>query len=294
MYYRRKIILGLLDLFDGKLEKYSFQKLLLLLGKMQEKPSFDFVPYKQGAFSFQSYADMRTMMKYGQVSENEKHWVKEDKVKYLDLLTAKDKQLLLYLKAQYGKMSANELIKHTYIKYPYYATKSQIAHKLLNEKEMKAVRNATAHNSKAVLYTIGYEGKSLEKYINDLIGKDVKVLCDVRKNPFSMKYGFNKSQLNNACENVGIKYVHIPDLGIESDKRQNLKTQKDYDKLFAEYEKTTLKKNGTALEQVNQLVNSEKRVAITCFEAEHCQCHRGRVANALSALPNRKYEIAHL
>lgn len=294
MYYRRKIILALLDVFDGKLEKFSMQKLLLILAKMQEKPSFDFIPYKQGAFSFQSYADIRTMMKYGQVGEDEKHWVKKDKEKYLDLLTSKDKQRILYLKAQFGKMSANELMKHTYIKYPYYATKSTIAHKLLNEKEMKEVRNAVAHNNKSVLYTIGYEGKSLEKYINDLIGKDVKVLCDVRKNPFSMKYGFNKSQLKNACYNVGIKYVHIPDLGIESDKRQNLNTQKDYDKLFFEYEKTTLRKNSSALEEVNQLVNTEKRVAITCFEAEHCQCHRGRVANALSVLPNRKYEIAHL
>lgn len=34
------------------------------------------------------------------------------------------------------------------------------------------------------------------------------------KNPISMKYGFSKSQLQNACEGVGISYNHFPDLGI--------------------------------------------------------------------------------
>ena len=41
-----------------------------------------------------------------------------------------------------------------------------------------------------------------------------------------------RSQLQNACEGVGIKYKHIPDLGIDSDKRQELNTQTDYNNLF--------------------------------------------------------------
>ena len=36
---------------------------------------------------------------------------------------------------------------------------------------------------------------------------------------------------------IGIKYIHIPDLGIDSDKRQELNTMSDYNKLFEEYEK---------------------------------------------------------
>jgi hypothetical protein len=50
VYYRRKVILALLESFDGELGKISFQKLLFLFTRHQEKPAFDFVPYKQGCF----------------------------------------------------------------------------------------------------------------------------------------------------------------------------------------------------------------------------------------------------
>ncbi|MDG5800640.1 DUF488 domain-containing protein [Marinilabiliaceae bacterium ANBcel2] len=90
------------------------------------------------------------------------------------------------------------------------------------------------------MFTIGYEGISLEQYINKLIVNDIKVLCDVRKNSFSMKYGFSKKQLKTTCDGVGIAYIHIPEVGIESDKRQELNTQADYDKLFKIYKTDTL------------------------------------------------------
>ena len=100
-----------------------------------------------------------------------------------------------------------------------------------------------------------------------------------------MKYGFSKSQLKNACESIGIKYLHIPDLGIDSDKRQKLDSMSDYNQLFEEYEKTTLKKNHNSIEQLFQLTKDFRRVAITCFEKEVCMCHRGRVLKALTMLP---------
>ncbi|MCS2389053.1 DUF488 domain-containing protein [Bacteroides thetaiotaomicron] len=62
------------------------------------------------------------------------------------------------------------------------------------------------------------------------------MLCDVRKNAYSQKYGFSKGQLEKACTGVGIKYIHIPQLGIESEQRQDLKSQKDYEILFESYE----------------------------------------------------------
>src|ERR1035437_2848168 len=131
MYYRRKVILSLLQTFGGELNKISFQKLLFLFTRQQEKPTFDFVPYKQGCFSFQSYADMRTMMKYGMVAEGKDQWLKTDqacqekgKPNYTATLTPKDKQILLYIKTQFGKSTSDDLIALTYKKYPYYAVKS--------------------------------------------------------------------------------------------------------------------------------------------------------------------------
>ncbi|MEO1519008.1 MAG: DUF488 domain-containing protein, partial [Bacteroidota bacterium] len=94
MYYRRKIILGLLEVFQGKLNKTDFQKLLMILSKHQEKPAFEFVPYKFGCFSFQSYADIRTMIKYEQIKEEksdlESFWVKNDSAEYYPILKKKD------------------------------------------------------------------------------------------------------------------------------------------------------------------------------------------------------------
>ena len=294
MYYRRKVILALLESFDDELSKISFQKLLFLFTKYQQKPAFDFVPYNYGCFSFQSYADMRTMIKYGQVSEDKEKWRKTDKTNYTVALNAKDKQVLSYIKNKFGNFTPDELISHTYKTYPFYALKSTIVGKVLDKSEMKKVKETVPENNDTVLYTIGYEGISLEQYLNKLIQNNVKMLCDVRKNSLSMKYGFSKGQLQKACESLGIAYVHIPDLGIDSDKRQSLNSQSDYDRLFKQYEKTTLLENKKAIRTVLDLLKKNERIALTCFEAHQCQCHRGTLAKAITQLPEWKYELKHL
>jgi uncharacterized protein (DUF488 family) len=144
------------------------------------------------------------------------------------------------------------------------------------------------------LFTIGYEGVSLEEYLNKLIINGIKVLCDVRKNSLSMKYGFSKTQLQKACEGVGIKYKHIPDLGIDSDKRQELNTQTDYNNLFTIYLNDILTKTRSQQEDIIELLKTYKRVALTCFEANIHQCHRKHLAEAIVNLPHFKYELKHI
>ena len=105
------------------------------------------------------------------------------------------------------------------------------------------------------------------------------------------KYGFSKGILQKACNGVNIKYVHIPELGIESSKRQTLVNQDDYDELFDEYECTTLRKNWNNLLQLHDIVESDNRVCLMCFEKDPRQCHRTRVAKALMSLPQHKYKL---
>jgi uncharacterized protein (DUF488 family) len=109
-----------------------------------------------------------------------------------------------------------------------------------------------------------------------------------------MKYGFSKSQLKNACEGVGIIYEHIPDLGIDSDKRQELKTQSDYDKLFQQYIRETLTRTHYQQEHILELLKKHNRIALTCFEANICQCHRKHLAEAVTMLPGFDYELKHI
>ncbi len=134
----------------------------------------------------------------------------------------------------------------------------------------------------------------MEEYLNKLIINDIKVLCDVRKNSLSMKYGFSKSQLKNACEGVGIMYFHFPDLGIESNKRQELNSQSDYDKLFKQYCEQVLKTTTPRQKQILDFLKSNNRVALTCFEANVSQCHRKHLAESIARFPGFKYQLKHI
>jgi uncharacterized protein (DUF488 family) len=293
LYYRRKILLALLEVFQGQLTAKSLQKYLFLFTRSQNEKAYDFVPYRYGCFSFQANQDIATMAKYGylEVKEDLNGRVIEIKQpgNYLSLLNMFDRQAMLDLNTEFGAMSQTELIRYTYQKYPYYATKSTIAQDLLNAGELIKVEQQKRSFAETALFSIGYEGITLETYINKLIINDVHTLCDVRKNAFSQKYGFSKSQLQKACEGVGIKYIHIPELGIESEQRQDLRSQKDYNLLFEKYEATTLKRNYDALFRVHKLIETDCRVALTCFEKDPAQCHRSRIIKHLLMLPDSDY-----
>jgi len=302
VFYRRKIILALLQLFDGQLDKIRLQKLLFLFANKQAKAEYDFIPYKFGCYSYSANADMTAMVKRGFLNEDEKHFflkdldvkIGADNTDYLKQLKPADLKLILEVKNNYGKMSAKALMKHTYINFPFYATNSEAAENILTMEELEKVRNAKPMGNKTVLFTIGYEGISLEEYLVRLLKNDVKVLVDVRNNALSMKYGFSKSQLKKYCASLGIDYVHIPEVGIKSDQRQELNTQSDYDVLFAAYRKNNLSKTIAYQSEILTLLQKNKRIALTCFEANICHCHRKHLAEAIETLPEFKYEVKHI
>jgi uncharacterized protein (DUF488 family) len=294
MFYRRKIILSLLQLFDNELNKISLQKLLFLATNQQQQPNYDFVPYKFGCYSYSANADLKAMVRKGILSETESHFKYVDKTDYFKTLKETDKKIILETKAVYGKMSANALMHHTYINFPYWATKSIKAKEILSIQEFEKVEKSKPENGKVILFTIGYEGISLEEYLNRLLKNDVKVLVDVRNNPLSMKFGFSKSLLTRYCESLDIQYKHIPEVGIQSAQRQELNTQADYDKLFADYRKSNLTKTTDSQVQILNLLKEHKRIALTCFEADICQCHRKHLAEAIEQLPDFNYEVKHI
>lgn len=294
MFYRRKVILALLQLFEGELEKIRLQKLLFLFTQRQLKTEYDFIPYKFGCYSYSANADLTAMANKGMLLETETYFKSNEKTDYLKTLKDSDRKQLLEVKQLYGKMSANQLMKHTYINFPYWAIKSEKAESILSASELENVSNSRPKINKTVLYTIGYEGISLEEYLNRLLKNDVKVLVDVRNNPLSMKYGFSKSLLKRFCENSGIQYVHLPEVGIQSEQRQELNTQSDYDKLFTIYRKNNLTKTAPTQNLILDLLKKNKRIALTCFEANICQCHRKHLAEAIETLPDFKYEVKHI
>jgi uncharacterized protein (DUF488 family) len=294
MFYRRKIILALLELFEGKLEKIRLQKLLFLFSKRQAEPEYEFIPYKYGCFSFSAQADLVTMVNKGLLIDDQDGLTKNDTVKYFAALKVDDRKALAEIKKLYGSMNGTALMRHTYVNYPYFALNSVKATEILTPDEMDKVKAARPESGKTTLFTIGYEGISLEHYINKLIRNDVKVLVDVRKNPLSMKYGFSKSLLKKFCDCVGIEYVHIPEVGIDSNQRQELNSQQDYDQLFRVYKKENLSATKDAQSKILELLKVKKRIALTCFEANICQCHRKPLAESIAALSKDQFDLKHI
>jgi uncharacterized protein (DUF488 family) len=293
MLYRKNILLAITDFFDGELGATDFQKILFLFSNKQSESKYDFVPYKYGCFSFQAIADKSSLIKEGYL-ENTKNWkIKVKDANLIHALKDADRKILINIKQKFGSYSTEDLLKQVYLNYPYFAINSEIASKYLNEKEISVVNSFKPKNIHAGIFTIGYEGRSFEKYLNILIQQNIKVLCDVRKNPLSRKYGFAKRTLQNACESLNIKYIHLPELGIVSEKRKNLNSQEDYDNLFIDYEKVVLPNQSKAIMLIQSLIKTYGRVALTCYEASPKQCHRTRVANAVHSL-DEEIPIKHL
>ena len=134
------------------------------------------------------------------LNETESHYIKNDKTDYISKLKAEDKKILLQIIELYGKKSSNALMKHTYINYPYWAINSIVAKNILSDAELTKIEAVKQNlNTDPALFTIGYEGISLEAYLNKLLKNNVQILIDVRNNPMSMKFGFTKSSLQKYC-----------------------------------------------------------------------------------------------
>ncbi len=291
LYYRQKVLVALLRAFGGALPNIDMQKYLFLFTvQCEAEPSFEFVPYRFGCFSFQSYADRRKLIEFGLLANSDGWHLLDDEDELPNGLV---KKASLFAE-KYKSLHGDDLVRRVYRDFPYYATRSEIADRLMTESELGAIEKARPSGSEPTLFTIGYEGQSFDNYLNRLIKNNIALLCDVRRNPLSRKYGFSKKTLSETLKKLGIEYVHLPELGIVSDKRRTLKTRADYMALFSEYETTTLCNEQETLNHLIVLLKSYNRVAITCFEADHCMCHRGRVAERIAARPGWSQRVVHI
>src|SRR5687768_8952672 len=92
--------------------------------------------------------------------------------------------------------------------------------------------------SKYAFFTIGCGLTTIEQFIEKLEIAGVKTVVDVRKNPQSRyRPKFNKAPLESALKAKGIQYLHLPELGVTSELRENLSSDKEYKKLWAWYDK---------------------------------------------------------
>ncbi len=279
LFNRQKVLLNSIEALNEKNieSRRAIVKSQFLLkeeqGIAEEMPFYHFFAYKQGPFSHLCFDDLRKLRDNNLIDEEE------------TTITAQGKQVLNEvgrehhhaIKTTLDKFSNEKKITdYVYQKYPEYTVKSE----LIVQKPKK---------SSPGFFTIGYEGKDIDQFLNALVSNNIDILIDIRRNPFSMNFIYIKDTLRKKLKDAGIDYLHIPELGIESEERKNLKTRADYDELFAKYRQILPLKEV----YINRIIElgTMKRIALLCFEADCNFCHRGEVAKVIKS---KKHEVINL
>ena len=133
------------------------------------------------------------------------------------------------------------------------------------------------------LFTIGYEGTTLDRLIETLRGVGVAHLIDVRELANSRRPGFAKRALSEALGRAGIGYTHVKALGTPPEGRAAAKAGRtaEMQRIFR------LRLAGTeAQAALAGLADQARRepVCLLCLEADPMVCHRRLVAEAVEGL----------
>jgi uncharacterized protein (DUF488 family) len=132
---------------------------------------------------------------------------------------------------------------------------------------------------KPKIFTIGYQGKSIDEFIRELLDQSVEVVVDVRLRPNSRKPGFSKTRLEAACAAAGIYYQHDRDLGTPAEILDVFRKTGQYNwDDFVTY----LDSRPEMLDDTIQLA-SKAPTCLVCFEADPMECHRRFVADRLAS-----------
>lgn len=148
MYYRREVILSLMQLFDYHWNKLRLPKFIFLFYPSQSRPEYDFIPYRFGCYSYSTNADLTLMVSGAILTESENAFQCKSRTDFLSLLRGTDRLGLIDIKKQFGRFNAIDLIKYIYIHYPYWTiTNSTMAERILSCCELQKLSATTVYKS---------------------------------------------------------------------------------------------------------------------------------------------------
>ena len=144
--------------------------------------------------------------------------------------------------------------------------------------------------STIVVFSIGYERRSLNDLISTLRDHSVEMVVDVRLSAFSRKPGFSANALHRELADSGISYRHEPALGNPKDNRDSFRQGNPQSReRFMDH----LNTHGTAALERVLAAASSGRVALLCYERDHGTCHRDSILDAAHRL-NPALEVVKL
>jgi uncharacterized protein (DUF488 family) len=145
---------------------------------------------------------------------------------------------------------------------------------------------------KAILATIGYEGRTVKDMLAVLKQAKVERVVDVRQMPLSRKPGFSKSALAEFLTSHGIEYAGLPQLGTPPAIRNFYKKTGDFARLRRDY-LAYLGSQEPAIDELRELA-AKGGCVLLCFERDPAQCHRSILAEVLAGRAGSAFRIEHL
>ena len=269
MLIRQKVILTLIDQMGGQISRLPLVKLAFLFNEETKIETFyEFVPYHYGPFSFTLYRELEILKRNGYIQfPSLAHSIQRvSDVAIPPLNKGLEEQITGFVR-KYRGVSTKELKTHVYSSYPWFT---------INAKASESQRKKRP-KGKCAIYTAGYEGLQVDGFLNILLGAGIEQVIDVRHNPISRRYGFHKSTLSRLCQNLDIKYKHVPEVGIPSKLRAHLRQPSDYIPLFQNYEREILPAQPSTVKKIAGWVETQPSVLI-CMEANPDSCHRSYLA----------------
>ncbi|MFM5915282.1 MAG: DUF488 family protein [Chakrabartia godavariana] len=133
------------------------------------------------------------------------------------------------------------------------------------------------------VYTIGYEGASLEDFLDTLADAKIARVVDVRDVPASRRRGFSKNALREALADYEIEYTHLKALGDPKAGREAMRRGdiSGFLEIFNEHIQSV--EAQTALMEAVELA-SKGPIVLLCYERDPKYCHRSIVVERMSAL----------
>lgn len=156
--------------------------------------------------------------------------------------------------------------------------------------ENKAIWNDSRSPEEADFFTLGYTGRSIEEILDLLVANRVRTLADIRQNPVSMyRPELSKTNLKRIVEQHGLRYVHLPELGVPRDIRAKAIQTGTRHVIWDWYDRYVVE---AYLRNLHQFLNSvEHPVALMCVEIDPRECHRHRLFLALEQKGLRGFDL---
>lgn len=140
-----------------------------------------------------------------------------------------------------------------------------------------------------MIHTVGHSTRSIGDFLALVRDAGVRTLVDVRRHPFSRRYPqFSRDALARRLRDVGIAYVHEPDLGGHRDPlpdSPNTAWRNDALRGYADHAASP------DFQEALARVAALSAAAVMCAEALPQNCHRQILADALVA---RGVAVRHL